>query len=194
MIKKTGKEIINKVASIINDLDEEQVDTFVDEIVKSRTIFVIGAGRSGLVARAFAMRLMHLGFSVYVVGDTVTPSLRPGDLLVAISGSGETASVVSSIITAREHKARVIAITGQEESTVAKGAGVFVKIQTVVRKEKKDRDYTANQLSGATATLTPLGTVFELSSLIFCDSVIAELMKIMGTTESEMKRQHANIE
>ncbi len=36
-------------------------------------IFVTGLGRTGLMARGFAMRLMHLGRRVYHVGDVITP-------------------------------------------------------------------------------------------------------------------------
>ena len=39
------------------------------------------------------MRLMHLGFNVYVVGETVTPAVETDDLLIVISGSGETKSI-----------------------------------------------------------------------------------------------------
>ena len=42
---------------------------------------------------AFAMRLMHLGFVVYVIGDVTTPSINEDDCLIAISGSGETRTV-----------------------------------------------------------------------------------------------------
>ena len=62
----------------------------------------MGAGRSGLVAKAFAMRLMHLGFTAYVVGETITPAMRPKDLLVIFSGSGRTKTIADIAETARE--------------------------------------------------------------------------------------------
>ena len=61
----------------------------------SSRIFVAGAGRSGLCMRAFGMRLMHLGKTVYVVGETTTPSIAATDLLILGSGSGRTASLLA---------------------------------------------------------------------------------------------------
>lgn len=194
MVKKTSEKILKKVTSILDRIDEKKVEDFLSEIIKSKTIFVVGAGRSGLVARAFAMRLMHLGFSVYIVGDTVTPSLKKNDLMIAVSGSGKTISVVSSIRTAILHQGRVISITANKNSELAKKSKVYVEMETSINSKNKEKDYTVSQLSGVSVTLTPLGTVFELSSLVFCDAIIAELMTRIGKTESDMKKHHANIE
>ena len=71
-------------------LDKAQTSAFFQRMLAAQRVYVAGAGRSGLIARAFAMRLLHLGFDVYVVGETVTPALQPGDTLVVFSGSGET--------------------------------------------------------------------------------------------------------
>ena len=65
-----------------------------DEILKAKHIFVAGAGRSGMMARCFAMRLMHMGMKAYMVGEVVTPSMQEGDLLIITSGSGTTGSLV----------------------------------------------------------------------------------------------------
>jgi D-arabinose 5-phosphate isomerase GutQ len=45
------------------------------------------------MGRAFAMRLMHLGATSFVVGETITPSIQENDVFVAISGSGKTEQV-----------------------------------------------------------------------------------------------------
>jgi len=83
-IKKVGR-----------DINKDSVNKLIEDILNANAIFLMGAGRSGLVARAFAMRLMHLGLKVYVVGETTTPAVKRGDLVIAISGSGETRSIVS---------------------------------------------------------------------------------------------------
>ena len=66
-----------------------------DAILAAETIFVAGAGRSGLAMKSFAMRLMHMGFDTYVVGETVTPSITDKAVLLIGSGSGSTSSLVS---------------------------------------------------------------------------------------------------
>ena len=75
--------MIRVIASSLSDND---VDTFITEILHARRIYVMGAGRSGLVAKGFAMRLMHLGLQSYVVGETITPALQKGDVMVIFSG------------------------------------------------------------------------------------------------------------
>jgi 6-phospho-3-hexuloisomerase len=42
--------------------------------------------------------------------------------------------------------------------------------------------------------LTPLGSLFELSTMIFLDSVITKLMRIYEEGERDLKKRHANIE
>ena len=55
-------------------------------------VFIYGAGRSGFVGRCFAQRLMHLGINSCFVSDAVTHQYTEKDLVVIISGSGETTS------------------------------------------------------------------------------------------------------
>ncbi|HII81332.1 MAG TPA: SIS domain-containing protein, partial [Methanosarcina sp.] len=85
--------IVENINEVIKLLDREAIKKMLQKILDGERVFVMGAGRSGLVAKAFAMRLMHLGFSVYVVGETTTPAVRPADVVIAISGSGETHSI-----------------------------------------------------------------------------------------------------
>lgn len=80
---------LKKVIAVINSVD---VDRFVRELVDAQRIFVAGKGRTGLQIKSFAMRLMHLGLEVFVVGDVTTPCIEAGDLLVIGSASGNTAS------------------------------------------------------------------------------------------------------
>src|ERR1700738_269625 len=77
-------------------LSFEQVAMLVPALRKANRIFVVGAGRSGLALRAAAMRLMHLGLNVFVTGETITPAIQKGDLLLAASGSGTTSTIVIS--------------------------------------------------------------------------------------------------
>ena len=42
--------------------------------------------------------------------------------------------------------------------------------------------------------LAPLGTLFEMASLLLTDGVVAELMARLGETEEGMRRRHATLE
>ena len=158
-----------------------------------RRILVLGAGRTGLIGRAFAMRLMHLGFQVYVMGETITPSIGRGDLIIALSGSGATKLVVTAAEIGKTIRAKIIAITSYADSDLGKLADqvVLIKGRTKVADEK---DYFLRQLMGDYEPMAPLGTVFEISLMTFLDGVVVELMHRLGLRESELRMRHATIE
>ncbi len=185
---------------IINALDRispEEVGSFVESLIKTydegKKILIIGAGRSGLVGRAFAMRLMHIGFSVYVLGETIVPALNPDDVVVAISGSGRTKLVVTAAEVAKSVGARVISLTTFPDSPLGRISDLVIRIPGRTKVSAED-DYNVRQLVGIYEPLAPLGTLFELTAMVVLDSVISELMQRLGKTEEDLKRRHANIE
>lgn len=90
---KYAQQIIEELQRSVTQLDHQEAERMAELLLQSNKVFVAGAGRSGLMGRAFAMRLMHVGKEVYVVGETVTPGIEPGDVLVLGSGSGETKEI-----------------------------------------------------------------------------------------------------
>lgn len=186
-------EILNHVKSVSSKLDDRDVSKMLDMLVLAKNVFVVGVGRSGLVARAFAMRLMHLGINVYVVGETITPAITNSDCLLAISGSGETSFIISTAKISKDMGAKIIAITSFVDSTLGKLADLVVQIKGRT-KINSERDYIKRQIRGRHQPLAPLGTLFEVSTLIFLDSVIAELMDKMGKTEEDLKARHTVLE
>ncbi|HNS26348.1 MAG TPA: SIS domain-containing protein, partial [Methanobacteriaceae archaeon] len=100
----------------------------IETIINSDATFIVGSGRSILIGKAFAMHLMHLGFTVYVVGDVTTPALTDKDCLIAISGSGETRTVTLAAETAKEVGTKVVGVTTDLDSTLGKNADVVVNI------------------------------------------------------------------
>ncbi len=192
-IRKAMKDIAEHISGVSDSLKLEQVRGFVDAMIGANKIFIYGAGRSGLVGKAFAMRLMHLDFNVYVVGETITPAFEPGDLLIAISGSGETQSIVDAAKIAREQGGKVAAITSYSSSTLGKLADVVVEIPGRT-KEDVPTDYIARQMLTQYKWIAPMGTLFEDSTMVFLDGVIALLMATFQKTEKDMKRKHATLE
>ena len=98
LMKSSIEAIIQNIHQAEEFLTEDSINEFMEIILSSNNIFVTGAGRSGLAAKAFAMRLMHLGLISYVVGETISPAIYEGDCILAISGSGETNTVVSTFV------------------------------------------------------------------------------------------------
>lgn len=184
-----------RIEAIANSLSDEEVEEFLNEILSSRRIYVMGAGRSGLVAKAFAMRLMHLGLSSYVVGETITPAMRPGDLVVVFSGSGKTKTVADIAETAKEIGGRVALITSDRNSRIAKIADTLVIIEHHRDKVRDEgAEFEIRQVMGEHKSFAPLGTLFETAAMVFADAIISRLMEITKTDERELKDRHANIE
>ena len=187
------EEIMDNVRSVSAELDPENIEDMTRLLQTSKNVFVMGLGRSGLVARAFAMRLMHLGISVYVVGETTTPALTGEDCLLSISGSGETFSIISAANIAHKRGTKIIAVTSYVDSTLGEMADLVVHIKGRTKIDA-EKNYITRQMNGKHQSLSPMGTLFEVTSLIFLDSLIAQLMVEMGKTEEDMKARHTVIE
>lgn len=192
IIKKTTQEITRHALEVIDKIDEDQVSKMIETIINADCIFIVGTGRSELVGKAFAMRLMHLGFTVYVVGDVTTPAIKSSDCLIAISGSGETKTVTLAAKTSHEVGAHVIGITTNLESTLSELLDVAINIES--KSKEPWKHYTSHVLKGNYDDLTPMGTLFEDSTLLFLDGLIAEFMSLLGKKEQDLKKRHAIIE
>ena len=194
IMKTSIKAILDNIKSAEDFLEEESIEKFEDVIIESNNIFVTGAGRSGLAAKAFAMRLMHLGLSSYVVGETISPAIYEGDCIIAISGSGETNTIVSAARIAKSRGAKVLALTSYPDSTLGQLADCFILVKGRTKKEVDDENYMKRQIHGNYTSLTPLGTAFELTTLVFLDAIVSELMEKMHQTESDLKSRHTVLE
>ncbi|HEX3001735.1 MAG TPA: 6-phospho-3-hexuloisomerase [Methanoregula sp.] len=185
----------SKIRKIANTISDDDVEKFLEEILKARRVYVIGAGRSGLVAKAFAMRLMHLGMQSYVVGETITPALSGGDLIVIFSGSGKTKTVADIAETAKEIGAHICLITSNADSRIGRISDCNVIIEHQRDAVTDDAaEFEIRQMMGEHKSFAPLGTLFETASMIFADAAISRLMEITQTDESALKNRHTNIE
>ena len=172
--------IIDKISGILAVTDESYNLKLTDLLDSANRIFVSGAGRSGLVCKFFAMRLMHSGYDVSVVGEIVTPSIKRGDLLIIISGSGETEQLIAFTKKAREVGANILLITTKSDSTIGDMADEVFRIGSP-------------DLYGKVVGV-PMGTTFELSTLSFLEAYISHVIHDKGIPEEEMRTRHANLE
>ena len=194
IMKTSIKAILNNIVDAEQYLDKDAINSFEDTIIAANNIFVTGAGRSGLAAKAFAMRLMHLGLSAYVVGETLSPAINEGDCIVAISGSGETNTIVSAAKIAKSRGSKVLSLTSYPDSTLGQLSDSFILVKGRTKKEVDDENYMKRQIHGNYTSLTPLGTAFELTTLVFLDAIVSELMEKMQQTESDLKARHTVLE
>jgi 6-phospho-3-hexuloisomerase len=179
-----AEEIVKELQGSVSGLDAGEGEAMAELLLRSGQIFVAGAGRSGLMGRAFAMRLMQAGQAAFVVGETVTPGIGPGDVLVLGSGSGETKGLVSMAEKAKAIGAAVVLVTIVPDSALGRLADYTVKLPG----SPKD------QSGGGYATLQPMASLFEQTLLVFYDAVILRIMEQTGQTTGRMFGKHANLE
>ncbi|MCD6461750.1 MAG: SIS domain-containing protein [Thermoplasmata archaeon] len=157
-------------------VSRETIKQACDLILSSRRIFVYGVGRSGLVGKAFAMRLVQMGLEAYFVGETITPIVEEGDVAVLVSKTGATMSAIQTGNIVRRVGGKVIVVTATPDSKLASTGNVVVVLPPP---------------SGESDDLTPLGTLFEEGAMTVLDAMIAFLMVEKGETEESMRRRHA---
>ncbi|PFG44555.1 3-hexulose-6-phosphate isomerase [Isoptericola jiangsuensis] len=178
--------ILDELHAVLTRVQHDQADSLdrlSAELTGARAVFVHGAGRSGIAVRGLAMRLMHLGLTAHVVGETTTPAIGTGDLLLAVSGSGTTPGVVRAAETAVAAGAAVAAITNDPGSPLAGLARVTV---TVGAASKTDHS--------GTASAQYAGSLFEQAVGLLGDAVFHGLWQRSGLAAAEIWPRHANLE
>ncbi|MCP8310310.1 MAG: 6-phospho-3-hexuloisomerase [Candidatus Methylarchaceae archaeon HK01M] len=197
-VKSNALGLVELISKNLSEVSEDQVERCTELILSHRDkkIFIMGAGRSGLVGRAFAVRLLHLGYRVHVVGETIIPSVSKDDLLIAISGSGSTMLVMTAVDAAKHVGATIIGITSYLDSPLGKIADFVLQVKgrMILAKEVDKRDYFARQILGLHEPLAPLGTLFEDTCMILLDAIISYMMKKLNLCEEDLGKCHANIE
>ncbi len=191
--------MISRIEEVARSIDQSQVECFLTEINRAERIFVVGAGRSGFVAKSFGMRLMHLGMNAYVVGETVTPAFHARDTLIAFSGSGKTKSVLEACETTRHLGGTLCLITGTRDSPMAELATCVVYLKTDDESSHPGSDhFDLRQLRGEHRSIshpsTPLGTLFETSAMIFADSIVSALIELKDCPIDEIIHRYSNMQ
>lgn len=177
------RQDLAEVSAILAAIPDASADGMAAAILAAPRVFVVGLGRSGLVARMFAMRLMQIGLAAHVVGDATTPAIGPGDLLVAVSGSGRTATVVNLARQAQGYGARVLAVTADPAAPLAALADLAVILPGASGKVDADA-----------GTRLPLANALEQAQAIFLDCVGAMLAAQRGQDNRALMARHANLE
>ncbi len=172
--------ILDNLTRILNETDKAKAQELLDLVASSNTTFIGGAGRSLLVSRFFAMRLMHAGHSVYMVGEVVTPAIKEGDLLILVSGSGGTKTLLPFVEKAKSVGAKLAVVSMKSSSAMADVADLVVQI---------GQDDSFPLTKGM-----PMGSQFELSTLVFLEGAISKLVHDKDLTEQGMRALHANLE
>lgn len=182
--KEPFVKIINVIESEIKDTLKKISPNYTRKLIKlllkskskNNSIFVTGEGRSGLIGRAFAMRLMHLGFKSHFIGESTTPSIQRKDVLIAVSGSGKNNVVLERVMQARKRGAIVITITTNNHSEIVRNSKFIIEIPAF-----------------SDSKMEPLGSLFEQSALLYLDGLVVSLMASLEKSPPELRKFQANL-
>lgn len=175
-VKVAGQDLLRRIEEVTEQVDWDSFLELADMLPRAKCTFVTGAGRSGLVARTFGMRLMHAGLPAFIPGETISPAADQDDLLVAISCTGQTGYTDYMARRARGLGAKVVVLTAEPESPLAKDADKVVVIPV------------------AESDIVLRAAVFEHVVMLCLDAVFNVLSERLKIDADTFRRRHANLE
>jgi len=182
-LKANLKLILAENQKLADQIDFDQIALLIPYLQNADRVFITGAGRSGLSLKSAAMRLMHFGLTVFVAGETTTPAIRKGDVLLAASGSGTTGTIVKAAEKTVAAGAKVVALSTTLDSPLAKLASL-----TVILPAAQKQDH------GKTVSVQYAGSLFEQGILLLTDALFQTMWAVDGTAAEELWKRHANLE
>ncbi|UQF23148.1 SIS domain-containing protein [Vagococcus lutrae] len=172
-------QVASEVSDVLSNVSYQKVETLASYFLKSKRIFIDGEGRSGFVGKCFAMRLMHLGFEVYVMGETNTPSFSAGDVYVSISGSGNTAPVLLNADKAKKKAAILLSINGNLDSKLSEMSDYSILVPATTRQQLENRQ-----------SIQLLGSLFDQSVHLLLDTVCLIISEKENISNTEAVQRH----
>ena len=182
--------ILNDLGRVIKAVDPEETRRFKRALLDADRIYLAGAGRSGLITRAFAMRLVQLNLKVHFVGEVTTPAITSGDVLVICSGSGRTDSMLGVASRGVKAGARIVLVTSAIIAPLPQIAHVRVLLPPLIPVTSS----APTPVSTPESLLQPMQTLFEQSLFLYLDHLVLELMDDLNASVAEMQRRHSNLE
>jgi 6-phospho-3-hexuloisomerase len=178
---RAAAEIRDAVAAV----DPAALDGLVEDLAAARRVVCHGVGREGLMMRALAMRLYHLGLDAHVVGDMACPPVGPGDLLLVSAGPGAFSTVSALIGVARAAGARIACVTAQPQGAAPQAADrVFlIPAQTM-----------ANDRGTAATSVLPMGSLYEGAQYLAFELLVLALRDRLKVAPDAMRARHTNLE
>jgi len=178
------KAVLDEHQKLLERVPGEAVDRLIQELDNAARVFCAAQGRSGYVLRCFCMRLMQLGYRAFFVGETITPGIEGGDLLIVLSGSGQTSLTREWVRIARERKARAFGILGVKDSPMAGAVHDSLVLPA------------GSKLEPATASLPaqPPGSLFEQVAFVLLETIVLIICRKRGIDPRTILEKHANLE
>lgn len=173
---KLAETILEEITGVCDQVKEEQVNDCLDQLNKEHAIFVDGEGRSGLVIRCFAMRLVHLGYRAYVISESTTPAMKKGDVFIGVSGSGSTSTITMHMEKAKAKGCNIIGISAKTDSVLAGMSDHMLLIPGAVKGDQGEQR----------ASIQLLSSLFDQSL-----HVIMDMMALMLSQRDHISNKEA---
>lgn len=183
-LKNLRSAALAELGAALQALEPSAAEPLMAALLRARRVALYGAGREGLMMKAFAMRLFHLGLEVHVVGDMTLPPIGDGDLLVLSAGPGGSPVVLALLETAKRSGARTFVVTAEPQGAAAKAADAFLWLPA--------QTMASDQHPGA--SVLPMGSLFEAVQLLFFDLLALMLRERLGRSAEAMRARHTNLE
>ena len=175
--------IHTEIGGVLSQISSSEAEGLLEALLAAPRVYVTGEGRSGLVARTFAMRLQHLGLVSYVIGETICPALGAGDLLLAVSGSGKSAGTLVVAEAAKKAGARLAALSATADNPLARMSDLVLVVPGA----------TKHEAAGEAKSIQPLSSLFDQSQHVVQDALTVLLGQRLEKGKAEMKAKHANV-
>jgi 6-phospho-3-hexuloisomerase len=183
-IKDLIEVVINEGRDLLAEVPEDAAGRFIQGLDQAKRIFCAAHGRSGYVLRCFCMRLMHLGYSAFFAGETITPAIKEGDILVVCSGSGQTTLTYEWVKLAQHHGALTYGVIGEEDSPIGRALDHRVCLPGGSKKA-----YPKNFRS-----IQPPGSLFEQAAFVLLETILLGLYQRQGSNPQALFDRHSNLE
>jgi arabinose-5-phosphate isomerase len=183
VILQRAKEVLNieamGIISLIDRLDDRFIQA-VELLYNCRgKVVVTGLGKSGLICRKIAASFSSMGTPSFFLhaGDANHGDMGmivEGDVILAISNSGETEEILTLIPILKRIGVRLIAMTGNHDSTLSRAADVVLD-------------------AGVTEEACPLGlspTASTTAALALGDALAVVLLEKKGFKEEDFALRH----
>mgnify|MGYP000887686510 CR=1 FL=1 len=177
-------DILEEIIKVFNMIDGSEAERIIDLIEKSDKIFVVGRGRSGYMMQGLCMRLVHLGYRAFYIGDVNTPKIGQKDLLIIGSGSGETKSVLCLAEKAKSLGANIALMTLSKKS----------KIQELSDATFVIPGFSPGNKYNGFESIQPLASLFEECLELCCETLVTTLFVRKELTNDIISNNHTNIE
>ena len=177
-----------ELGAVADLIDAAAVEAACTRILGARRVMLYGCGREGLMMRAFAMRLYHLGVAVSMQGDLAAPPLGVGDLFFVACGPGELSTVTALAGVARAAAAGVLMVTAE-----GSGASLALADQVlVIPAQTMASDLGARDVGGK--SVLPMGSLFEGAMFLVFEIMVLRLRDMKGEPAEAMRARHTNME